>query len=93
MSVSLVLTLIGEDRPGLVGLLSQTVAEHDGNWLESRMSRMAGRFAGILRASVPVASADALVAALSALESHGLRVVVERSADSDVDSEFRRIPL
>ncbi len=93
MSVSLVLTLIGEDKPGLVGLLSQTVAEHDGNWLESRMSRMAGRFAGILRASVPVASADALVAALSALESHGLRIVVERSADSDVESEFRRIPL
>jgi glycine cleavage system regulatory protein len=93
LSVSLVLTLIGEDKPGLVGLLSQTVADHDGNWLESRMSRMAGRFAGILRASVPEASADALVAALSALESQGLRVVVERSTDSDVESECRRIPL
>jgi glycine cleavage system regulatory protein len=93
LSVSLVLTLIGEDKPGLVGLLSQTVADHDGNWLESRMSRMAGRFAGILRASVPEANADALVAALSALESQGLRVVVERSTDFDVESECRRIPL
>ena len=93
LSVSLVLTLIGEDKPGLVGLLSQTVADHHGNWLESRMSRMAGRFAGILRASVPEASADALIAALSSLESHGLRVVVERATHSDVESEFRRIPL
>jgi glycine cleavage system regulatory protein len=93
LSVSLVLTLIGEDRPGLVGLLSQAVADHDGNWLESRMSRLAGRFAGILRASVPEANADALVAALRALESHGLRVVVERSMHSDAESEFRRIPL
>lgn len=93
MSVSLVLTLIGEDKPGLVGLLSQTIADHDGNWLESRMSRMAGRFAGILRASVPEANAEALVAALGSLESHGLRVVVERSTHADVESEFRRIPL
>lgn len=93
LSVSLVLTVIGEDRPGLVGVLSQAVADHGGNWLESRMSRMAGRFAGILRASVPEASADALVASLRALESQGLRVVVERSTHSDVESEFRRIPL
>ena len=74
MSVSLVLTLIGEDKPGLVELLSQTVAAHDGNWLESRMSRMAGRFAGILRTSVPSSRAEALAEALFALESSGLRV-------------------
>jgi glycine cleavage system regulatory protein len=93
LSVSLVLTLIGEDRPGLVGLLSQTVVDHDGNWLESRMSRMAGRFAGILRASVPDARVDALVAALNSLDSHGLRVVVEISKHSDVESEFHSVPL
>lgn len=93
MSVSLILTLIGEDKPGLVGMLSQTVADHDGNWLESRMSRMAGRFAGILRASVPEAKVDALVEALGSLESQGLRVAIEVSTHSDVESEFRRIPL
>jgi glycine cleavage system regulatory protein len=91
--VSLVLTLIGEDKPGLVELLSQTVAAHDGNWLESRMSRMAGRFAGILRASVPIAKADALTDALAALETRGLRVVVERSVQDAPDADFRRISL
>ena len=93
MSVSLVLTLIGEDRPGLVELLSQTVAAHGGNWLESRMSRMAGRFAGILRASVPVDEADALSEALAALESRGLRVVVERSTFDEPEAEVRPIYL
>jgi glycine cleavage system regulatory protein len=93
LSVSLVLTLIGEDRPGLVELLSQTIAAHEGNWLESRMSRMAGRFAGILRASVPVNRADALTEALWALESRGLRVVVERSTFDEPEGEFRRIYL
>jgi glycine cleavage system regulatory protein len=91
--VSLVLTFIGEDKPGLVELLSQTVAAHEGNWLESRMSHMAGRFAGILRASVPAARADGLTEALSALESHGLRVVVERSEGGEPDEEFRRTSL
>ena len=93
MSVSLVLTLIGEDKPGLVELLSQTVAANEGNWLESRMARMAGRFTGILRASVPIGKADALTEALRALESQGLRVVVERSTFDEPEAEFRRIYL
>jgi glycine cleavage system regulatory protein len=93
LSVSLVLTLIGEDKPGLVELLSQTVAAHEGNWLESRMSRMAGRFAGILRASVPTAREAALTEALFALESRGLRVVIERSEHAEPEAEVRRISL
>jgi glycine cleavage system regulatory protein len=93
LSVSLVLTLIGEDKPGLVELLSQTIADHDGNWLESRMSRMAGRFAGILRASVPEARAEALEVALAKLGSQGLRVVVERSTHFDTASDDQFLPL
>ena len=49
MSVSLVLTVIGPDRPGLVEALSQSIASHDGNWLESRMAKLSGQFAGIVR--------------------------------------------
>jgi glycine cleavage system regulatory protein len=93
VSVSLVLTLVGEDKPGLVELLSQTIAAHEGNWLESRMSRMAGRFAGILRASVPAARAGDLSEALRALEPHGLRVVVEQSETEESVISFRRFSL
>lgn len=80
MHVSLVLTAIGNDRPGLVRALSAAVAEHGGSWQESSMARLAGKFAGILRAEVPAARAADLETALRGLASAGLQVVVERSA-------------
>jgi glycine cleavage system regulatory protein len=73
----LVLTLLGPDRPGLVEAVAQTVAEHGGNWLESRMAHLAGKFAGILRLEVPADRAAALVQALGALETRGLKLIVE----------------
>lgn len=72
----LILTLIGDDRPGLVDRLARTVADHDGNWLESSMSQLAGKFAGILSVSVDGAKAEALIEELHRLE--GIRLVVER---------------
>jgi len=73
----LVLTLIGPDRPGLVEAVAQAVADHGGNWLESRMIHLAGKFAGILRVEAPPERAPALARALDALVSSGLRVVAE----------------
>ena len=52
MSTSIVFTFIGNDKPGLVGKLSNTVSENGGNWLESRMSQLAGHFAGIARIQI-----------------------------------------
>jgi glycine cleavage system regulatory protein len=75
----LVLTLIGPDRPGIVEAVADAVAEHGGNWLESRMAHLAGRFAGILRVEVPPDEIDALDAALARLEETGLTLVRERS--------------
>ena len=82
---SLVVTVIGKDRPGLVELVSAVVEEHGGDWVESRMSRLAGEFAGILRVSVPAARADALSEGLEGLRSEGLRVVVERGFEDAVE--------
>ena len=93
MKVSIVLTLIGPDRPGLVELLAQTVSSHGGNWLESRMSRMAGQFAGILRVEVLEAQSEALQRALSALVSENLRVVVESSTGSVSSEKEHRLSL
>ncbi len=83
--IDLVLTLIGTDRPGLVEAVAQTVADRGGNWLESRMIHLAGKFAGILRVEVPLGQADALARALEGLVATGLRVVAassERAAPS-----------
>jgi glycine cleavage system regulatory protein len=75
---SLVMTLIGADRPGLVQSVAAAVAEHGASWLESRMAHLAGQFAGILRIEVPDEKADELIHVLEQLERQGLRVVVQK---------------
>lgn len=71
----LVMTVLGRDRPGLVRSLAALVAEHGGNWLESRMSRLGGQFAGILRIEVPEEKEQPLLAALTKLEAQDLKIV------------------
>jgi glycine cleavage system regulatory protein len=80
MQRKLVMTVIGEDRPGLVDSLSSVVAEYGGNWLESRMSRLGGQFAGIVRVEVPEEREHPLVHALRNLDAEGLNVVVSADA-------------
>jgi len=73
----LVLTLLGPDRPGLVEAIAEPIARHGGNWLESRMAHLAGKFAGILRIEVPAGQEAALVAALRGLEATGLKLTID----------------
>jgi len=79
MRTSLVLTVIGDDKPGIVEQLSERVLATGANWEESRMARLAGKFAGLLRVSVATDQADALAATLRELDAGGLSVVVTRS--------------
>ncbi len=78
MNTSIVMTVLGSDRPGLVNSLAATVANHGGNWLESRMARLAGQFAGIVRIECPVETVEALVAELQSPHSSGLTVLAIR---------------
>lgn len=63
----LVITIVGEDRPGIVESLAVTVADNGGNWLSSSMSNLAGQFAGIIEVAVEKGRTDSLRAALEAL--------------------------
>ena len=65
---TLVLTVIGDDRPGLVSALSARLSAHGAGWERSQMSRLAGKFAGIVEVLVPPDRVDALVEALDRLE-------------------------
>ncbi len=78
---TLVVTLIGSDRTGLVETVASAVAAHQGNWLESRMARLAGQFAGILHVSVPSQHADALAASLRCLEDLTVAVAVSSAPE------------
>ena len=64
MQIPLVMTIIGPDSTGLVESVARAVAEHGGNWLESRMCRLGGEFAGILRIEIPAEKKSPLLAAL-----------------------------
>ena len=72
---SLILTVVGPDRPGLVRALAEAVAARSGSWLESRMARLAGQFAGIVLVEAP----NSLLDDLHALESQGLRITVQNA--------------
>lgn len=66
--------------------LAATVADHGGNWVESRMCRLGGEFAGVLRVEIP-SDADAhLSEALAKLESEGLQVIVRPDEEPATDS-------
>ncbi|HAM44044.1 MAG TPA: amino acid-binding ACT protein, partial [Propionibacteriaceae bacterium] len=61
----LILTVVGDDRAGLVAALAEVVSAHGGNWERSELAELAGTFAGIVEVSVPAAAAAALTAALN----------------------------
>lgn len=90
MVTSLVVTVVGPDRPGIVSLLSAKAQGFGANWAGSRMASLAGHFAGMVHFEVPPENADALAAALKALESSDLKIVIERSGGA-VAPEGRRI--
>lgn len=93
MTTSLAFTVIGPDRPGLVERLAATVADNDGNWLESRMAVLAGQFAGAVLATVPEAKSEALLLALMNLEHDGLRVMVEATPGVQAPRAGERVRL
>ena len=90
---SLVLTVIAQDKPGLVELLSETIANHQGNWQESSMSRLAGQFAGILIIEVPQDHSEAMTAALNDLQSQGLNVNVTASKDAAPEETYQHVTI
>jgi glycine cleavage system regulatory protein len=85
--VTLVLTAIGDDRPGLVSALAAVVARHGGSWDRSQMARLGGKFAGIVLVAVPADSVAAVEAELRALGNDGLLDVRVTSSDTPAPSD------
>jgi glycine cleavage system regulatory protein len=85
-----VLTVLGDDRPGLVSAISGAINRRNGSWEHSQLAHLGGKYAGIVLLSAPDAEADALVGDLRALDGEGLQVVVERT---DVPAERSVVKL
>lgn len=93
MTESVVLTIVSDDRPGIVESLSQLLEDHGGNWAESSMLSLAGKFAGILLANVPVEHVEPFIAALQSLQSRGMQIVAQRSRQPAPSSGMREFTL
>lgn len=87
VTTTLVLTVIGDDRAGLVKALADVIEQGGGNWERSHLSELAGKFAGIVTVSVPEDRADALRAALAPLD--GLLDVAVHDAAAAAGSKER----
>ena len=86
------LTVIGDDRAGLVNSLAEIVATHGGNWGRSQLAEQAGKFAGLVTITVPDRGVTALTAALEPL-SGLLDVTVQRADDVSRAREGRAVRL
>lgn len=87
---TLVLTVVGDDRAGLVSAVAAIVAEHGGNWENSQLAELAGAFAGIIEVSVAPAQSDALRSALAGLDGL-LTVAVHASGEAVRDAAASRL--
>jgi methionyl-tRNA formyltransferase len=92
-TTSLVVSIVGTDRHGIVSSLADRAQRYGANWAASRMTRLAGEFAGMVHFEVPRENADALANALRALESSGLQVVISKSDGAKVSDALKSVEL
>lgn len=77
MDKHLILSVLSDDRPGVIKRIAEQVANQQGNWLESRLTQLAGKFAGVIRIRVAEERVDDLRGVMNALADQGIRVMVE----------------
>ena len=93
MQASFVLTVLSDDKPGLVKTISDVINEYDGSWTDSRMIHMAGKFAGLLRVSVPEDQVDELIADLTSLQDEGIEIAIETISQGDSSDSVNTIEI
>ena len=82
MQQSLFISIIAEDKPGIIESLANLVAEHNGNWLESKMARLGGQFTGIVQVAINDKDLTPLSQALKSLEGQGITLSLSTANES-----------
>lgn len=88
MQTTLIVSVIGPDRPGLIEQLASVIGAASGNWEGSRMIRLAGQFSGMVQVVIAEEAVPALHEALAVLESAGLQTRVHRAGASETTAEL-----
>ena len=76
---SILISVLGDDKPGLLDSLSEIIVSNDGDWIESNMFTVEAKFAGILRVNVPSKNAKKLMKQLISSKL-GLQIACEETA-------------
>lgn len=91
---TLILSVIGSDRPGLTQALARAVLSAGGNWLESHLSQLGGLYVGSVLVELDHDRVEALREAVSAVDAEGLEVRIAPTVDSPrIDGELVRFSL
>lgn len=91
---TVVLSVLGDDRPGLVDALAEAITLHGGSWDRSHMSRLAGKFAGIVLVTIAEADAPRLIDGLDPIRAGGLLDVTAAVADNtDISTQSQSVQV
>ncbi|UTW45681.1 ACT domain-containing protein [bacterium SCSIO 12696] len=89
MTSKQILTFIANDQTGLVNKMADAVADAGGNWLESSMSHLAGKFAGIALVEIDPDNQEQLESNLAALQNSDLQVSLDSNYNEQPDEQER----
>ena len=91
---TLIITILGDDRAGLVEALSGVIARRNGSWVRSNLAELAGKFAGVIEVRVPAAEADVVIEELRETGAEGLlHITVERALATSEDADVVIVDL
>ncbi len=80
MNQSIILTVVGSDRPGLTRAIADAVFSAGGNWLESHLSRLGGKYVGSVLVELPEERLGELETAARSIDAVGLTVAIVPAA-------------
>lgn len=92
MTASVILTAVGSDRPGLTRQLAEAVQGAGGNWLESQLARLGGKYVGAVLVEIAEPDLPRLEAAVRAIDPATLSVSMVDAA-AGAATEGHRLSL
>lgn len=81
MKVSVILMVVGNDRPGLTQSLADAVMAAGGNWLESHLAHLGGKYVGSVLVELPGDRLGDLKAAANRIDAIGFSVSILPASD------------
>jgi glycine cleavage system regulatory protein len=93
MTTSVILTVVGSDRPGLTQSLADAILAANGNWLESHLSRLGGKYVGSVLVELPEEQLADLERRVQAIDAAGLHVAIVGAGEGAAAGEALQLDL